>query len=169
MPASLLDRYSALQSRPLGTSTALSASSQDEGNPYGQLSSAGKQYRQLEGSYGRALRILNHAARRGDAKAALTAIDVRKQAMADGLSPGGIRRSAESDAGINSMVISKRRAQEDIAAANSAERLRGAESLTDMPPEPTPRENVGYNPGGIPSEEEVTSTILRPRKWWQIR
>lgn len=91
----LLDRYDQIQRRPLGTNTALS-----DGSQYGVGGSDGSQLRKQESAYGRALRILDRQARRGDANSALGAIKVRNEANAAGFSPGGIRNKAEADAGI---------------------------------------------------------------------
>ena len=51
------------------------------------------------------------------------------------------KMGAAADASINSMVMSKRTAAEDLAAANRAERQIGAENAA-----PVANENVGYNP-----------------------
>lgn len=119
---SLLDRYDQIQRNPLGSNTATSRTSLEQGNPYGQLSTAGKQYRALEQSYGRALRILNHAARRGDARAALQSIAVRQQAMGEGFSPGGIRRVDERNEAMTDLVRGRAQATRDMTEANALKR-----------------------------------------------
>ena len=52
---------------------------------------AGASYRRQEESYGRALRLLKHAARRGDARSALAEIATRDQATQQGYQVGGIQ------------------------------------------------------------------------------
>ncbi len=93
--AGLLERFDLMQKRPFGTNTALS-----DGTQYGVGGAVGSQYRRQEAAYGQALRLLNRQARRGDVRSALSAIDVRNQAMEGGYAPGGIRQKAQADAGI---------------------------------------------------------------------
>lgn len=95
----LLDRYDAMQKRPFGTNTALT-----DGNQNGVGGTAGSQLRRQEKAYGRALRLLDRRARRGDVRSALDAIDVQKEAMGDGYSVGGIRDKEQADAGITGMI-----------------------------------------------------------------
>lgn len=129
MANALLDRYKQIQQNPIGSNTALSPTTAEQGNPYGQMSAAGKQYRTLERSYGRALRILNHAARRGNANAALQSIAVRKEAMGQGFAPGGIRNAKASDANIYAREDSMEKAGADQDLANQVYRKRANEEL----------------------------------------
>ena len=85
---SLLDRYDASQRAPLGAYSALN-----------RPTPAASQYKRQAALYGQAMRNLSRAARRGDARAALAAIDVSNQAMEDGFAPGGIQRSENMQAG----------------------------------------------------------------------
>jgi hypothetical protein len=101
---------------------------------FGRLDTAGGQYRQLENAYGRALRILNHAARRGDAGAALQAINVRSKAMDEGFAPGGIRQSGESTAGILGMVDAKKKRAQMAEQEAALLAKRGEEELAASPP-----------------------------------
>jgi len=97
-------------------------------NAYG--GEAGYQYRRQEEAFGRALRQLRRAARRGDTRAALQEIAVRGQAMGQGFTPGGIRDreafNAEREAWQNQTAqdaadarlfgsLARRRAAEEIA------------------------------------------------------
>lgn len=75
-----LDRLAAMQRTPVGASRLM-----------GPPSDASSQYRQQASMYGQALRNLSRAARRGDARAAVDAVQVRHQANAGGFMPGGIR------------------------------------------------------------------------------
>ena len=115
----LLDRLAEMQNRPFGTNTALS-----DGSQYGVGGSAGSQFRRQASAYGQALRILNRAARRGDANAALRAISVREDAMNKGYSPGGVSRKAEADAGILGRLDAMRSSAADRQRAAELERAR---------------------------------------------
>ena len=75
-----LAQLDAMQRAPLGTYSALR-----------RPSPAGSMYKRQASMYGQALRTLSRAARRGDANAALKAIDVGNDAMSRGFTPGGIR------------------------------------------------------------------------------
>jgi hypothetical protein len=92
---SLLNRYDQIQSREFGTNTALS-----DGNQNGVGGAAGDQMRARDSRYSRALRLLDRMARKGNANAAIKAIDIQGGANNEGYSPGGIRRKDEADAGI---------------------------------------------------------------------
>lgn len=120
----LLNRLEQMQSRPFGTNTALS-----DGNERGVGGSAGSQIRKQESAYGRALRILDRQARRGDANSALRAIGVREQANAQGFSPGGIRNKAEADAGILGRINAMEQGAADRAQAEQLTRQQIAGQL----------------------------------------
>ena len=130
--AGLLDRYDEMQRRPFGSNTALSA-----GNTNNLGGVAGSQFRRQEAAYGQALRTLNRAARRGDARAALGAIDVREQAMEAGFAPGGIRRSEIANAGIRGQVAgmeqaaTERAKQSRILQMQAEESMRNAGDMTE--------------------------------------
>lgn len=119
MATPLLDRLAEMQNRPFGTNTALS-----DGSQYGVGGSAGSQFRRQASAYGQALRILNRAARRGDANAALRAIAVREDAMNKGYSPGGVSRRTETDAGILGRLDAMRSSAADRQRAAELERAR---------------------------------------------
>jgi len=125
--ASLLDRYDEIQRRPLGTNTALSA-----GNTNNLGGVAGSQFRRQEAAYGQALRTLNRAARRGDARAAVDAIDVRKEAMAQGFAPGGIRRSEIANAGIRGQVAGLQQDSAERAKQSRILQMQADESLRNL-------------------------------------
>ena len=133
--ASLLDRYDEIQRRPLGTNTALSA-----GNTNNLGGVAGSQFRRQEAAYGQALRTLNRAARRGDARAGLQALEVRKEAMGAGFAPGGIRRSEIANAGIRGQVAglqqdtAERAKQSRILQMQTDESMGGIRVTTPAPP-----------------------------------
>lgn len=122
--ASLLDRYDEIQRRPLGSNTALSA-----GNTNNLGGVAGSQFRRQEAAYGQALRTLNRAARRGDARAAMDAIDVRKEAMGAGFAPGGIRRSESANAGIRGQVAGMEQASAERAKQSRILQMQADESM----------------------------------------
>ena len=163
--ASLLDRYDQMQSRPFGTNTALS-----DGNQNGVGGSAGSQYRRQEAAYGQALRILNRAARRGDARSAMAAIDVRNQANEAGYSPGGIRNRAEFNSGILGRIGSTQQANDDLGQANDMNRTRGMEAVGTVNPRATQGAGRGtpLSGGGIldrvnpPFAETQAETTLQP-------
>lgn len=125
--ASLLDRYDEIQRRPLGTNTALSA-----GNTNNLGGVAGSQFRRQEAAYGQALRTLNRAARRGDARAAMDAIDVRKEAMGAGFAPGGIRRSESANAGIRGQVAGLQQDTAERAKQSRILQMQTDESLRNL-------------------------------------
>lgn len=122
--ARLLEKYEEMQRRPFGTNTALSA-----GNERGVGGSAGFQSRQQGAAYGRALRILNRQARRGDANSALQAIRVRDDANSAGYSPGGIGNPVERDAGITSRLRAQSQAAADNEMLQQVNRQSAQESL----------------------------------------
>lgn len=122
--ASLLDRYDEIQRRPLGSNTALSA-----GNTNNLGGVAGSQFRRQEAAYGQALRTLNRAARRGDARAGLQALEVRKEAMGAGFAPGGIRRSESANAGIRSQVAGLQQDTAERAKQSRILQMQADESM----------------------------------------
>ena len=85
----------------------------------------GAAYRRSEEAYGRALRQLRHASRRGDTGAALQEIAVRDQAAQAGYAnPGGIRDRAQSRADMFSTFDSRKKMADDRASAEKLERTR---------------------------------------------
>lgn len=115
-----LQRYDEMQRRPFGTNTALSS-----GSLYGAPSAAqtdANQFRRQGQAYGQALRALNRSARRGDARAALKAIEVRDQANASGFSPGGITNREQENSRILGMVNTQSQRNNDAAFANDQRR-----------------------------------------------
>lgn len=118
---SLLDQYDQMQNRPFGTNTALSRQ-----NAYGVGGTDGSQIRKQNSAYGRALRILDRQARRGDARSALAAIDTRREANQMGFSPGGIQRKDELDAMTRGNIAAQAQSAMDTQAAQETERRRNA-------------------------------------------
>jgi hypothetical protein len=108
------------------------ASSPLNRNAYG--GEAGYQYRRLEESYGRALRQLRRAARRGDTGAALQEIAVRERAMEQGFTPGGIRDRREFNADREAWQAGNARMAADARMAARLNRRRAWE-------------NAAYDPG----------------------
>lgn len=171
--ASLINRRNILESRPMGTSTALSGTTIEQGNPNGGLSSAGKQYRELESSYGRALRLLKRAARRGDQNAALKEVAVREAAISGGFSPAGIPKDGERNLRFANMAAGQGTAADALsraAAVNQAGAARMREADAMPPPAaPEPVEQVGYTPseGNKTLLDPVETVAPRKRKWYE--
>lgn len=111
----LLDR---ITQNPFGQNTALSNGSQH---------SSGNQFRAQGAAYGRALRLLNRRARRGDVNASLKAIDVRDQANSDGYLPGGIGNTSERNADIAGRVNTMENGSQALEGAidNNGNRAMG--------------------------------------------
>ena len=129
---SLLEKYDALQRSPsLGGNTALAGS---VGGLSDRPSAAGTQFRRQEQAYGRALRILDRQARRGDADAAMNSIAAREKAMASGYAPGGIRSAAEKQADYSEREASMQR---EIAAREQGAGALGAMAGEAAPVTPT--------------------------------
>jgi hypothetical protein len=121
MDFSRLDNLAEMQNRAFGTNTALS-----KNNAYGVGGTDGSQIRKQNSAYGRALRILDRQARRGDARSALQAIGVRDQANQMGFSPGGIQRKSEVDAMTRGQMQAQTQSAMGMQAAQETERRRNA-------------------------------------------
>lgn len=106
-----LDRLDAMQRAPLGTFSALR-----------RPSPVATQYKRQAEMYGQALRTLSRAARRGDAGAAMSAIELRDKANADGFSPGGIQRKEDFTANVFDREQSLMKRNADLGAANEMDR-----------------------------------------------
>lgn len=131
--ASLLDRFDNIRRIQYGQANAARfASSPLNRNVYG--GEAGYQYRRMEESYGRALRQLRRAARRGDTGAALQEIAVRERAMEQGFTPGGIRDRREFNADREAWQAGNARMAADARMAARLNRRRAGE-------------NAAYDPG----------------------
>jgi hypothetical protein len=120
---SLEDR---ITSRPFGYNTALSD------HRFG-VGRAGFQFRQQSAEYGRALRLLNRQARRGDAGSAIEAIKVREDAQNHGFSPGGITKDGELDRMVSDRIGTMQQGGEDARQSGILSRLqtqRNIHSLT---------------------------------------
>ena len=113
-----LDRLAAMQRTPVGASRLLA--------PPSAVSS---QYRQQASMYGQALRNLNRAARRGDAKAGILALDVRDKANQEGFTPGGIRSHEAFQGDIAGREQSYQQGAEDLEATSQINRGRGVSPL----------------------------------------
>jgi len=163
--ARLLDKYDEMQRRPFGTNTALS-----DGNQNGVGGTAGGQMRRQGEAYGRALRLLNRQARRGDARSALSAIAVRDEANAAGYSPGGIGRPDERNAGILGRLRSQSQAAGDAEQAKALNRTAAEENLNAGRPNAgrpmAGRPMAGRPDGGapVPIEDTATSALFTPRQ-----
>lgn len=109
-----LDRNTEMQRYPLGTFSALR-----------RPSPVASQYRRQSEMYGQALRTLSRAARRGDAGAAIDAIQLRDKANADGFTPGGINRSEDMQQNIAAREQSLMQRNADLGKANTLDRRTG--------------------------------------------
>lgn len=119
-----LRKFDEIQSRPFGTNTALS-----NGNQNGAGGTAGSQYRRQEAAYGRALRLLDRQARRGNANSALQAIRTRQDAMDNGYVTGGIRNYDEKNSDVLGRLRSQERGAQDLESGTAANRARAADAL----------------------------------------
>lgn len=125
----LLDR---ITQNPFGYNTALSNGSQN-----GVGGSFGDQYKAQGAAYGRALRLLNRQARKGNINASLQAIKTRKDAMGDGFSPGGIGNVAERNADIEGRAqITNLGSQSATNAINSNLQRTAGQPTISGPPAP---------------------------------
>lgn len=102
-----LDNLAAMQSRPLGTNTALYRDPSTE--------ALTRQYRQQKSDYGMARRLLRRAARRGDVNAALKNIELGQSAQ-----ESGVQFGMEGRDQIGAAVAGRRA---DMASATAANRL----------------------------------------------
>ncbi len=128
---------------------------------------AGSQIRKQGSAYGRALRILDRQARRGDARSALRAIGVRNQANDEGFSPGGIRRKDEADAGVLGQIGAMGQANQDFQQAQEVERRRVSGLLGGNPllqrPNLRTAADVQENVTGSPSPTDFGFTAPKNR------
>ena len=111
---SLLDRYDAMQSRPLGTNTGL----------YREPGFAGmtSDYKRQQSDYNMARRLLRSQARMGDANAAMGLIGLGDKARAEGVSFGGIQSYAGNQANIAGRVASQQNEIADMELGRQANR-----------------------------------------------
>ena len=112
-----LDNLAAMQSRPLGTNTAL----------YRDPStiSMGRQYKQQKSEYDMARRLLRRAARRGDSQAAMGLIGLGKDAAKEGVE-FGMQNVEQRDAAIAGRTAGMQ--QETVDMENASKINRGAAS-----------------------------------------
>lgn len=130
--ASLTDRYDNIRRTSYGDANAAAfARSPLNRNAYG--GEAGYQYRRQEEAYGRALRQLRRASRRGDTGAALQEIAVRDQAMQQGFTPGGIRDRAEFNADREAWQAQMGSDANDARLFGQLARKRAAEEMAEDP------------------------------------
>lgn len=158
--ARLLDKYDEMQRRPFGTNTALS-----DGNKNGVGGTAGSQMRRQGEAYGRALRLLNRQARRGDARSALSAIAVRDEANAAGYSPGGIGNAEERNAGILGRLRSQSQAAADAESFKTVNRTAAGENLNAGRPDagrPMAGRPLAGRPDGGAEPATASTSIFSP-------
>lgn len=97
-----------MQSRPLGTNTALYRDPSTE--------AVGRQYKQQKGDYEMARRLLRRKARRGDERSALNLIDLGQSAEKRGITMGGITGADETKAAIAGRTASMKQETNDFAS-----------------------------------------------------
>lgn len=116
-----LDNLEAMQSRPLGTNTALYRDPSTE--------ALTRQYRQQKSDYGMARRLLRRAARRGDVNAALKNIEHGQSAQ-----ERGVQFGMEGRDQIGAAVAGQRADMVNATTANrlAAGRLRGDQPTTQV-------------------------------------
>lgn len=140
-----LDRLAAMQRSPLGTFS-----------PLRRPSPVATQYKRQAEMYGQALRTLSRAARRGDAKAAMAAIDLRDKANAAGFSPGGIQRSEDVRGSIQTLENDMATETADMDSLDRLQRRFGNAGLSREPVNPNATVGAGR---GAPL---VRTTEFRP-------
>lgn len=146
-----LDRNTEMQKYPVGTFSALR-----------RPSPVASQYRRQSEMYGQALRNLSRAARRGDAKAGIEAVDLLDKAGNRGFSPGGIGSSEdklqaisrrEQDYGVETQNLERKNtlnrssgdsviSREPMGPPSSAQNTRTSAGLDML------EGGMGMNPGG---------------------
>lgn len=123
-----LDNLAAMQSRPLGTNTALYRDPSTE--------AVGRQYRQQKSDYNLARRMLRRQARKGDVKATIGMIDLGERAAGAGVTVGGGLNSDETKAAIAGRTAGMK--QETTDMTNAATTNRGLASGRPAMGEPPP-------------------------------
>ena len=136
-----LDNLAAMQSRPLGTNTALYRDPTTE--------ALTRQYRQQKSDYGMARRLLRREARRGNADSAMKLIGLGKDASKEGVQFGMegrdqmgaavARQRSTMEKGATGMGLAAGRLREATAPAGGAPApapasTASAESAANMPP-----------------------------------
>jgi len=104
-----LDNLAAMQSRPLGTNTALYRDPSTE--------AVGRQYKQQKSDYNMARRLLKRKARRGDERSALGLIDLGESAEKRGITMGGITNRDETNAAIAGRTAAMKQETNDFNGA----------------------------------------------------
>jgi hypothetical protein len=128
-----LDQLDAMQRAPLGTYSALR-----------RPSPTASQYKRQASLYGQALRTLTRAARRGDANAALKAIDVGNDAMSRGFSPGGIRDAEGFKAEAGQFEADMAQGAADMGQKERLDRRFAGSTLSREPVNPNATPGAGY-------------------------
>jgi len=121
-----LDRLAAMQQNPIGTFSSLR-----------RPSPVATQYKRQSEMYGQALRNLSRAARQGDSRAAIAALDIRDDANQKGFTPGGIQRQENVQANIADREQSLMQRTADLGRVNTLDRRNGG-SLGRDPNAPRP-------------------------------
>ena len=143
-----LDALSRMQSRPLGTNTAL----------YRDQSAldVGRDYRRQQSDYGLARRLLRRDALRGDSRAAVSMIGLQDKAQVDGVSYGGIQSREANQAAVAGRLAQRQQGVQDMNLA--AGRARG---VLAGQPAPAPVDTEGKI--GV-----ATPTLPRPESFEDI-
>jgi len=132
-----LDNLAAMQSRPLGTNTALYRDPTTE--------ALTRQYRQQKSDYGMARRLLRREARRGNADSAMKLIGLGKDASKEGVQFGMegrdqigaavARQRSTMEKGATGMGLAAGRLRDATTPASTAPAsTASAESAANMPP-----------------------------------
>lgn len=141
-----LDNLAAMQSRPMGTNTALYRDPSTE--------ALTRQYRQQKSDYGLARRLLTRAARRGDVNAALKTIDLGKAAQAQGVQFGMEGRDQQA-AAVNRQRSTMEKGVTGMGLA--AGRLRGDATPAPAGGTPAPAGGTPVEMAGPPSSASMNS------------
>lgn len=141
-----LDNLAAMQSRPLGTNTALYRDPTTE--------ALTRQYRQQKSDYGMARRLLRREARRGNADSAMKLIGLGKDASKEGVQFGMEGRDQ-----MGAAVARQRSTMEKGATGMglAAGRLREATAPAGGAPAPAPASTASTAPASTASAESAAN------------
>ncbi len=150
-----LERNTEMQRQPLGTFSALR-----------RPSPVASQYKRQSEMYGQALRNLSRAARRGDAGAAIDAINLRDKANADGYTPGGISRHEDTLGNIASRERDYVTGAQDFERKNAIDRGVGRSAPEMAVSAKNTRTSAALDmlEGAIGTNEGANDLLYRGRK-----